>query len=124
METMNREIAAGPLRVSKRTTAEDAMPTRQQQQWPRVAYNYPIILCAIGIQYVWAFSLMLDASVVNTTVTAALLPYLHLHNGPFNAHDLDFNYIRWALIFILLATATLSFIAFQFTKKIYTVLAL
>lgn len=93
-------------------------------QWPRYWYNYPIVLCGIGLQYIWALAITIDANVVNATAINIFLPYLHRHGGPFVPNDWDFGAIRWSLVFILTAIASLSFVAFQFRKKIHTVLAL
>ena len=93
-------------------------------QWPRYWFNYPIILCGIALQYIWAFALIVDPIVVNATAINALAPYFHRHPGPFHISDWDFAPIRWAMVFVLLATASLSFLSFQFERKLHTVLAL
>ncbi len=88
--------------------------------WPRHWYNYPIILCGVWIQYVWAIAMAMDPSVLNITAVNTFLPYFHLSLGPYDSH----TFHRWILAIILFMTGTCSMLAFKYKRKLHTLLAL
>lgn len=87
-------------------TEEDYDP-----EWPRVIWNYPIILSVVALQYIWAFALAWDSSPLNVTAIYSIWPFNHHPNW------------RWALIIILSLTATLSVWGFFMQRRIHTLLA-
>lgn len=87
--------------------------TKKKELWPRHWYNFPIILCGITMQYVWAIALAANPSVMKTTVIHSLL--LYLPDQP--------SWVRWMLVLILCMTASLAIAGFQFKRNLHTVMA-
>lgn len=87
---------------------------RRQPSWPRHWYNFPIILCGIAMQYIWAIAIAASPGVMNTTIIHSLLLYM-----PDPASGL----VRWLLVLVLCTTATLAIAGFQFKRNINTVIA-
>lgn len=88
--------------------------------WPRSWYNYPIILCGIAIQYVWAIAILVEERVIDITAIRPLLPYFFQSKYPTDYPD----FIQVVLSGILAATATASVIGFFLKKKMSTLYAL
>lgn len=89
----------------------------EKEPWPRVFWNYPIILSVIALQYIWAAALIVDPTALNVTAIHAILLY-HVDDKPSYSFPL-----RILLIVILLSTATFSFLGFFIKRKICTILA-
>ncbi len=87
-------------------TEEDYDP-----EWPRVIWNYPIILSVIALQYIWAFALIWDQAALSVTAINSIWPFHHHPEW------------EWALIIILLLAATTSFCGFFMRRRIYTLLS-
>lgn len=77
--------------------------------WPRVWYNYPIILCGICLQYVWAIVFYLAPEEKLSTIVSILGPEVAAIASP--------NLITSLLLSV---TATFSILGFRVRRKITT----
>ena len=88
-----------------------------------VWYNYPIILCGVALQYIWAIALAWDASVFNVTAIHVLLPHI---DQPDRRDLMNFGtpvLFRWFLVAVLTFSATLAIYGFKWRRKLHTLLS-
>lgn len=76
--------------------------------WPRKLVNFPIILIAIVQQFIWAAVIAFDPSSVHTTGVSIL----------------SLIFPRSALVFILMASATIAIMGFYVPNKVYNCILL
>ena len=84
--------------------------------WPRHWYNFPIILCGIVLQYVWALAICFDAASLDATGLHSLLFKKVGSIGPYPW------YVIAVVVVALVCSATTCLYGFFVRRKLYSML--